>query len=94
MDNLLNSFRIIQNHQDLRSFTSTYSFTEIEFNNDTYTLGEYSCNYKGTTVKLKHTWYDRCKTYQIREDGNRLFLEIIDSSKNITHREQVTYIED
>ena len=94
MNNLISAFKKIHNHEDLINFTNKYDLKENESNNDMYTMGEYSGNYNGNTIKVKHTWYDRSKTYQIREDGNRVFLEIIDNTGKITHSEQVTYIKD
>ena len=77
LDRLIDAVNSVSNEEDVSSLARQFGLQREESPNKfDQVLGLYKGVVEGRPVTIIHRWYDRCKTFQIQPDGNKVEREV------------------
>ena len=77
LEKLIDAVKSISNDSDIAVIIKTYELTEEKRGESLdQILGVYKGVVDGKSITLTHRWYDRCKTFVIQPDGNKVALDV------------------
>lgn len=77
LSKLIEAVKSVSNVEDLMRLGAEFGLQhEKSLNPYDQILSIYKGAVDGQSVTVTHRWYDRCKTYQIQPDGNKVELEV------------------
>ena len=77
VSDLIGAVESVSGRNDIERLASEYGLQhEGSPNKIDQILGLYKGVVDGQAVIVRHWWYDRCKTYQVLPDGNKVELEV------------------
>ncbi len=78
LQGLIGAVKLLKSDKDMHELVTAYSLQAEDRTGSPLDqiMGVYIGRVEGQAVKLTHTWYDRCKTFEIRPDGNDIELTV------------------
>jgi len=96
MEQVKSDFALIVSHPTLRDFVGKYGLVDTRPANrePSLVLGVFEGTTGEHSILVTHSWYDRCKTYQIRPDGNDVTIEVRDSTGAVVYSASASFLDD
>lgn len=73
----ITEFRKIKSREGVRAFAERFGLQSAGIHPNGQVIGFFKGTIAETSITITHSWYDRCRTFSIQPDGNKVLLEIV-----------------
>ncbi|MBL0037520.1 MAG: hypothetical protein IPP36_01290 [Nitrosomonadales bacterium] len=73
---LIAEFHKIQREDDIKALVQRFGLQSAGKHSNGQVLCFFKGIIEGAAITITHRWYDRCKTFSVQPDGNKVMLEI------------------